>query len=55
MNYRNIFLYIKRHKYWPKHYRVQLHGIDMRDTYTNSIINNSFKAQTESDKMTYAV
>ena len=36
-------------------YRVHFYGIDMRDTYTNSIINDFFKAQNESFKMTYAV
>ena len=24
-----------------KHYGVNLHGVDMRDTYTNSIINDN--------------
>ena len=38
-----------------KHQRVYLHGIDTRDTYTNSIINCFFKAQNESYQMTYAV
>ena len=38
-----------------KHWGVKLHGLDMRDTYTNSIINDFFKAQDESYQMTYAV
>ena len=39
-----------------KHLGVHLHGLDMRDTYTNSIINYVlFKAQNESYQMTYAV
>ena len=37
-----------------KHSGVHLHGLDMRDTYNNSII-IFFKAQNESYKMTYAV
>ena len=41
-----------------KHQGVHLHGLDMRDTYTNSIINDNvgaIKAQNESYQMTYAV
>ena len=38
-------------KLWGFH----LHGLDMRDTYTNSIINDFFKAENESYQMTYAV
>ena len=38
-----------------KHWRVHLHGLDMRDTFTDSIINDFFKAQNESYQMTYAV
>ena len=43
INYRNLFLYdIKTHKQWQlKHQGVHLHGLDMRDTYTNSIINDN--------------
>ena len=41
-----------------KHQGVHLHGFDMRDTYTNSIINDNdcnFKAQNVTYQMTYAV
>ena len=38
-----------------KHLGVHLHGLDMRDTYTNAIINEFFLAQNESYQMTYAV
>ena len=42
-----------------KHQGVHLHGLGMRDTYTNSIIYDNdccyFKAQNESYQMTYAV
>ena len=39
-----------------KHHKgVHLHGLDMRDTYTNSITDAFFKAQNESYQMTYAV
>ena len=42
-----------------KHQGVHLHSLDMRDTYTNLIINDNdvviFKAQNESYQMTYAV
>ena len=38
-----------------KHLGVHLHGLDLRDTYTNSIINEFFQAQNESYQMTYAV
>ena len=38
-----------------KHLGVHLHGLDMRETYTNSIINEFFEAQNESYQMTYAV
>ena len=38
-----------------KHLGVHLHGLDMRDTYTNSIINEFFYAQNQSYQMTYAV
>ena len=40
---------------WLKRWGVHLHGLDMRDTYTNSIINDFLKAQNESYQMTYAV
>ena len=33
---RNIVAYLQL-----KHYGVHLHGLDMRDTYTNSIINDN--------------
>ena len=41
-----------------KYQGVHLHGLDMRDTYTNSIINNNdgnFKAQNVSYQMIYSV
>ena len=38
-----------------KHLGVHLHGLDMRDTYTNSTINEFFLEQNESYQMTYAV
>ena len=38
-----------------KHLGVHLQGLDIGDTYTNSIINEFFKAKNESHQMTYAV
>ena len=41
-----------------KYQGVHLHGLDMRDTYTNSITNDNdgnFKAQNVTYQMTYAV
>ena len=35
--------------------RIDLHGLDMRDTYTNSIIHDFFKVQNESYQIKYAV
>ena len=37
---------------WLKHWGVHLHGLDMRDTYTNSIINDFIYAQNGSYQMT---
>ena len=40
-----------------KHQGVNLHGLDMRDTYTNSIINDNdgyFKTRNVTYQMTYA-
>ena len=53
---------IKTHKWWlfavETLYGVHLHGLNMRDTYINSIINDNdgnFKAQNVAYQMTYAV
>ena len=59
INNKNVFIYDIKMQIFSylqlKHYWVNLHGLDMGDTYTNSIIKSFFKAQNELYHMTYAV